>query len=85
MSLNATHPSNGFSQYNTHSLFGLMESTVTNNFLAYDESSPHYNKRQYILSRSTFAGSGAYATHWLGDNHREWKYMKYSIAGMMNF
>jgi len=36
------------------------------------------------LSRSTFTGSGQYASHWLGDNWRDWKYMKLSIDGIMN-
>jgi len=38
-----------------------------------------------VLSRSTFAGSGASAAHWLGENKRNWKEMEYSIAGVMNF
>lgn len=41
--------------------------------------------RTFILSRSTFAGSGRYAQHWLGDNHRDWDNMQWSIAGTMNF
>jgi alpha-glucosidase (family GH31 glycosyl hydrolase) len=41
--------------------------------------------RTFILSRSTFAGSGAHAQHWLGDNHRDWKNMQWSISGTMNF
>jgi alpha-glucosidase len=40
--------------------------------------------RAFILSRSTFSGSGKYTSHWLGDNWRKWEYMTYSIAGIMN-
>jgi len=40
--------------------------------------------RTFILTRSTFASSGQYASHWLGDNWRDWKYLSHSIAGMMN-
>jgi alpha-glucosidase (family GH31 glycosyl hydrolase) len=43
------------------------------------------DKRTFLLSRSTFAGSGQYVQHWLGDNHRNWDNMKWSIAGVMNF
>ena len=43
------------------------------------------DQRTFLLSRSTFAGSGKYVQHWLGDNHRNWDNMKWSIAGIMNF
>jgi alpha-glucosidase len=42
------------------------------------------DNRPFILTRSTFPGSGRYSSHWLGDNWRNWTYMNYSIAGMMN-
>ena len=85
MSLNATHPYNGDSEYNMHNLYGLMmaqhtRAYMTNNKGTYNKT----NNRPFILSRSTFAGSGAAAQHWLGDNWREWGYLKYSIAGIMN-
>lgn len=41
-------------------------------------------RRPFMLSRSTFASSGKYSSHWLGDNYREWKFMKYSVAGIYN-
>lgn len=89
LSLNATHPESGYSQYDTHSLFGHMESKATWEVLANatDEklAAKFKGKRQFILSRSTFSGSGVYTSHWLGDNHRGWDDMKYSIAGIMNF
>jgi alpha-glucosidase (family GH31 glycosyl hydrolase) len=85
ISLNGTHPSTNYSQFDTHSLFGLMEAAATRNFLIGDDRSPHKGNRSFTLSRSTFAGSGVHTTHWLGDNHREWAYLNYSISGMMNF
>lgn len=84
MSLNATHPSNNLREYDVHSLFGHIETKRTWDFLA-GENSPNKNKRPFILSRSTFAGSGNHTQHWLGDNHREWAYLNYSISGVMNF
>ena len=38
-----------------------------------------------VLSRSTFAGSGQFAGHWLGDNFSRWSAMADSIIGMMEF
>lgn len=40
--------------------------------------------RPFILSRSTFPGSGSYAAHWTGDNWATWEFMRYSISGMMD-
>jgi alpha-glucosidase (family GH31 glycosyl hydrolase) len=89
LSLNATHM-DGQTEYNLHSLFGHSECMATQKVFSnssYNTKSPRAMEglRTFILSRSTFAGSGAYAQHWLGDNHRDWKNMQWSIAGTMNF
>lgn len=42
------------------------------------------DERPFTLTRSTFASGGRFTSHWLGDNWRDWKYLKYSIAGIMN-
>ena len=42
-------------------------------------------KRSMVLSRSTFAGSGQYAGHWLGDNQARWAAVGDSIIGMLEF
>jgi alpha-glucosidase len=60
LSLNATHPSNGYKEYDVHSLFGHLEGKVTYDYLANNLESPLHDKRTFLLSRSTFSGSGAY-------------------------
>ena len=61
-----------------------MEAKATKEFLDGGDSVLP-GKRTFILSRSTFTGSGQYAQHWLGDNNRTWDDMRTSIAGVMNF
>lgn len=85
MSLNATHPhSNNLTEYDLHNLYGLMMSEHTRAFMTGSKLYNRTDNRPFILTRSTFSGSGKYAAHWLGDNWREWGYMNYSIAGIMN-
>jgi alpha-glucosidase (family GH31 glycosyl hydrolase) len=84
MSLNASHASINELDYNVHSLYGHMMSEKTFNFLTSQEESPYGDHRPFILTRSSFASTGRYSSHWLGDNWRDWRYMRLSIAGMMN-
>lgn len=42
-------------------------------------------KRALVISRSTFASSGKYAGHWLGDNTARWEDLHSSVIGLMEF
>jgi alpha-glucosidase (family GH31 glycosyl hydrolase) len=87
MSLNATNPSINETQYNVHSFYGHMMAKRTSQYFqnrSGNASDAMYDKRHFILTRSTYTSSGQYASHWLGDNYREYAYMNYSISGIMN-
>ena len=71
----------GLVSFNTHNLYGLTESTVTRQVL----QSIRKGKRPFILSRSTFAGSGVHAAHWLGRNSATPSDLQFSIPGVLNF
>ena len=77
---NATH-AGGQLELDVHNLWGLMEERATYDSLL--ELNP--GKRPFIISRSTFASSGRWTGHWLGDNFSKWQYMALSIQGVLQF
>ena len=40
--------------------------------------------RPFVITASSFAGTGKYASHALGFNQRDWKELNYSISTIMN-
>lgn len=77
---NATH-NNGIEEYDVHNLWGHGILNATNNALA----AVFPGKRPFIIGRSNFAGTGAFAGHWGGDNYSKWAYMFFSIPQALSF
>lgn len=79
----ATNATNhdGVQQYHIHNIFGYQSEVATQKALL--KVNP--GVRPFLLSRSTFPGSGKHMAHWLGDNYALWEYMKYSIQGVLQF
>lgn len=73
----AIHQDGVTREYDAHSLYGLMESIATNK--AVIEAT---GERPFVLSRSTFPGSGVHTAHWTGDNKASWDNLVASITTM---
>ncbi|XP_077637215.1 maltase-glucoamylase [Crocuta crocuta] len=68
-------------QYDVHNLYGYSMAIAT----AQAVNTVFPSKRSFIITRSTFAGSGKFAAHWLGDNAATWNDLRWSIPGMLEF
>lgn len=73
----ATH-ADGSLEYNAHNLYGLSEAVAT-----YTALQKIIGKRPFILTRSSFLGTGAVAAHWTGDNAATWADLRWSISSTL--
>ncbi|RHY32514.1 hypothetical protein DYB32_002497 [Aphanomyces invadans] len=64
--------------YNLHSMYGHSELVATRRAVERIR-----RKRPFVLSRSTFAGDGSDAAHWLGDNAATWTDLRLGVAGVL--
>ncbi|GAP87195.2 putative glycoside hydrolase family 31 protein [Rosellinia necatrix] len=71
----------GTVQYDTHNLHGLMMISATRAALLARRPAA----RPFVLTRSTFAGAGAKAAHWFGDNESSWADYRATVAQMLAF
>ncbi|KAL5015728.1 hypothetical protein ScPMuIL_005317, partial [Solemya velum] len=69
-----------YRHYDVHNLYGWSQTPGTLEALR-----GATGERSMLLTRSSFPGSGKYAGHWLGDNDAEWRHLKHSIIGMLEF
>ncbi|CAH8442749.1 unnamed protein product [Schistosoma mattheei] len=67
--------------YNLHNMYGYDMARVTHNVL----TRMFPDKRPFILTRSSFAGTGLYAAHWTGDVLSNWDSLKTSVVQIINF
>ncbi|XP_056354560.1 sucrase-isomaltase, intestinal [Oenanthe melanoleuca] len=68
-------------QYDVHNLYGYSMTIASRK--AIEKVFP--GKRSFLISRSTFAGSGKHGGHWLGDNAATWDQLRWAIPGMLEF
>ncbi|VDN43862.1 unnamed protein product, partial [Dibothriocephalus latus] len=67
--------------YNVHNIYALTEAKVTREALL--RINPQL--RPFLLTRSSFAGSGRYTYHWTGDVYSTWQALASSLVQMLNF
>ena len=61
LDMDARHMNGTVLEYNAHNLYGLSEAIAT------DKALENLTKRRsFVISRSTFPGSGAHTGHWTG-------------------
>ena len=74
--MTAMHSDN-YSELDWHNSFGAMEAKATRDWFNQND------KRGLIIERSSLAGSGKWASKWLGDNWSSAESMGYSVFGVL--
>ncbi|KAH9514809.1 hypothetical protein Btru_023695 [Bulinus truncatus] len=67
--------------YDVHSLYAHTMAIRT--YKSLEQIFP--GKRPWTMTRSSYVGTGHYATKWQGDNQAQWSNMHYSIISLMEF
>ncbi|KAI0217991.1 Maltase-glucoamylase, intestinal [Lamellibrachia satsuma] len=80
--LATVHDGGQLRHYDVHSLYGWKQTKTTYEPM---RGAVRNKRRGIIISQSTYAGSGLYAGHGLGDNSASWTDMRLSIVGMLEF
>ena len=70
--------------YNIHSIYSIAQAEFTQSFLNLDSDSPSKLERNQLLTRSSFAGTGQYASHYLSDYSCTFEDMRRSILDVFN-
>ncbi|XP_068605748.1 lysosomal alpha-glucosidase [Brachionichthys hirsutus] len=66
--------------YNLHNMYGLSEAFATHSALK-----KLRGKRPFVLSRSSYPGTGRFAAVWTGDVGSDWDQLRYSIPAVLQF
>uniref|UniRef100_A0A7S3P2K7 Alpha-glucosidase n=1 Tax=Euplotes crassus TaxID=5936 RepID=A0A7S3P2K7_EUPCR len=69
----------GSIELDSHSLYGFWQTYMSHVYFG------SLNKRPMVISRSTFAGSGKFGGHWLGENRSWYQNMKQSVDNILLF
>lgn len=79
MAMSAKHR-NGVLEWDAHNIYGLAEGIATAHSVANITGS-----RPFVLTRSSFAGSGHTVAHWTGDNDATWQSLQLSVGSVLTF
>jgi alpha-glucosidase (family GH31 glycosyl hydrolase) len=73
-------PGGKYNHYDVHSIYGAAQAEPTSRALR-----QVLGKRSFIVSRSTFPGTGSYVGHWTGDNTADWRHLRMTVYQVIEF
>jgi len=79
ISMSATHYGN-ISEYDAHNLYGISEQIATASALR-----DIRGRRPFLLTRSSFPGTGVHSAKWTGDNAATWNDLESSVVSVLDF